>query len=89
MIVIATVILWNVLDAMHVFASIEELLNTLGSEAFLELLQYLEFGRVVSFATIIAVVDIVLFTLLGVLFALLYNAIALLVGGLHITVTDE
>ena len=89
MIVISTAILWTVLDKMHVFANIQDLLETLGSDAFLELLQYLEFGRVLSFSVIVGVIDVVLFTFLGWVFALLYNAIAIVVGGQHITVTDE
>ncbi|AZQ78232.1 DUF3566 domain-containing protein [Flaviflexus ciconiae] len=89
MIVISSVVLWNVLDSMNVFASIRDLLETLGSEPLLELMQYLEFGRVVSFSIIVAVIDVVLFTLLGGIIALLYNLISMLVGGVHITITDE
>lgn len=87
--VIATVVMWNVLDSMHVFASLDELLKTLGSEELMQLMQYLQFGRVISFAIIVAVLDIVLLTFLGMIMALLYNLIAMLVGGIHITITDE
>lgn len=89
MIVVSAVVLWNVLDAMNVFASIRDLFETLGSEPLLELMQYLEFGRVVSFSIIVAVIDIVLFTFLGGIMAVLYNLIGMLVGGVHITITDE
>lgn len=89
MIVVSAIVMWNVLDAMNVFASIRDLLETLGSEPLLELMQYLEFGRVVSFSIIVAVLDIVLFTFLGAIMAILYNLIAMLVGGMHITITDE
>lgn len=89
MIVISAIIVWNVFDTMNVFASIRDLLETLGSEPLLELMQYLEFGRVVSFSIIIAIIDIVLLTILGGIFALLYNLISMMVGGVHITITDE
>lgn len=89
MTVIAAVIVWQVLDSMKVFASIEELLMSIGSEPLLELMQYLEFSRVVSFSIIVSIVNIVLFTFLSGIFALLYNGISMLVGGLHITITDE
>lgn len=89
MIVIATVILWFVMDAMHVWARIEDLLVTLNSEPLLELGQFMEFGRVVSFSVVVGVIEVVLFTLLGTVSALLYNVIAMLIGGLSITVTDE
>lgn len=89
MIVLAAILLWFVLDAMHVWARIDDLLVTLNSEPLLELGQFMEFGRVVSFAVVVGVIEVVLFTLLGTVMALLYNVIAMLVGGLYITVTDE
>lgn len=89
MIVISAIVIWNVFDTMNVFASIRDLLETLGSAPLLELMQYLEFGRVVSFSIVVAIIDIVLLTVLGGLFAVLYNLIAMMVGGVHITITDE
>lgn len=89
MIVIAMLLLWLVLDAMHVFAQISDLFETLNSEQLLQLAAYLGFGRWMSFAVIIAIIDIVMMTALFAVGALVYNFIAALVGGLHITVTDE
>ncbi|GAA4425513.1 DUF3566 domain-containing protein [Georgenia halophila] len=89
MIVIAVALVWFVLDAMAVFASIEELLISIGSEQFLELMDYVAFDRVMSFATIVAVFDVLLLTALGTIMAFLYNITAALVGGLHLTLTDD
>ncbi|MDO4887663.1 MAG: DUF3566 domain-containing protein [Actinomycetaceae bacterium] len=89
MIVIAMMFLWLILDSMHVFSEIEGLLETLNSESLLRLGEYLEFGRWMSFAVIVAIIDIVLFTALAAIGAVAYNLIASLVGGLRITVTDE
>ena len=88
-IVIAAAAMWFLLDSMQVFADIEDLLVTLGSDGFLELMQYAEFDRVISMASIIAVVDILLLTALSTLGAFLYNIVAALVGGLHLTLTDD
>ncbi|WP_127128610.1 DUF3566 domain-containing protein [Georgenia sp. SYP-B2076] len=88
-IVVATAVVWFVLDAMHVFADIEGLLTSIGSADFLQLMDYLEFDRVMSFATIVGVVDILLLTALGTIGAFLYNIVASLVGGLHVTLTDD
>lgn len=88
-IIVATAAMWLVLDSMHVFADIEELLVTVDSEAFLDIMEYAEFDRVISMAAIIAVVDIFLLTALATLGAFLYNIIAALVGGLHVTLTDD
>ncbi|NLI04513.1 MAG: DUF3566 domain-containing protein [Actinomycetaceae bacterium] len=89
MIVIAAMILWFVLDKMHVWAQINDLLVTLNSESLLKLGQFMEFGRVLSFAVVVGVVEIVLMTAFGTLMAIIYNVIATLVGGMHIMVTDE
>ncbi|MDO5025226.1 MAG: DUF3566 domain-containing protein [Trueperella sp.] len=89
MIVIAAMVLWVVLDVMQVWGQIDELLVTLNSEALLNLGQFLHFGRVLAFAVVVGVIEIVLFTALGTLMALIYNVIATLVGGISITVTDE
>lgn len=89
MIVVAMMILWFVLDAMHVFAQVNDLFETLNSEQLLQIAAYLSFGRWMSFAVIIAIIDVVLFTALSAVAALVYNLVAALVGGLHITVTDE
>lgn len=89
MIVIATAVLWFVLDSMYVWSQIDGLLKTLNSEALLQLGQFMEFGRVLSFSVVVAVVEIILMTAFGALMALVYNLVAMLVGGLHVTVTDE
>ncbi|ADH91775.1 DUF3566 domain-containing protein [Arcanobacterium haemolyticum] len=89
MIVIATAVLWFVLDSMYVWSQIDGLLKTLNSEALLQLGQFMEFGRVLSFSVVVAVVEIILMTAFGALMALIYNLVAMLVGGLHVTVTDE
>lgn len=88
-IVVAAAAMWLVLDSMHVFADVEELLVTLDSENFLQLMDYVEFDRVISMAAIIAVVDILLLTALSTLGAFLYNIVAALVGGVHLTLTDD
>jgi len=89
MIVVAMMFLWFVLDSMHVFSEIQKLLDTLNSESLLQVGKYLQFSRWMSFAVIVAIIDIVLFTALAAVSALIYNLIASLVGGLRITVTDE
>lgn len=82
MIIIAMAIIWFVLDGIHVFGQMEGLLQTLNSAQLLEMMQYLEFGRWMSFAVIIAILDIVLMTALSAVAALVYNIISALVGGL-------
>ena len=60
MIVVAMMILWFVLNNMKVFSQIDDLLQTLNQPDLLRLGEYLEFGRWMSFAVIIAIIDVVL-----------------------------
>ena len=91
-IVIATIVLWFMLDAMHVFSTIRDLTGTVmdsKSNAYTALLEYLKLSRAISMATIIAVINIILATALSTIGALLYNVTATFVGGVHLTLADE
>ncbi len=89
-IVVATATVWQVLNQMEVFAEIESVIEAAEAmNQFGELLQYLQFSRVLSVATVVAVVDIVLMTALATLGAFVYNLVAAMVGGLHLTLTDD
>lgn len=86
---IATILLWSLLDGMHVFAKMEDLLKTLGSEQLLSLMDFVRLPRVMSLATLIGVINIVLLTALSTIGAFLYNITSALVGGIHVTFTDD
>lgn len=89
-IVVATATVWSVLNEMEVFAEIRQVVEEAEAmNQFGPILEYLEFSRVISVATVIAVVDIVLMTALATLGAFIYNLVAAMVGGLHLTLTDD
>lgn len=89
--VVAAIVLWTVLDLTGIFDQVDSLLGTLaGSESGgFELKKVASLGQVASFATIIAVVNVVLLTALSMLSAVLYNISATLVGGIGVTLTDD
>ena len=89
--VVAAIVLWTVLDLTGIFNQVDSLLGTLaGSEGSgFELKKIASLGQVASFATIIAVVNVVLLTALSMLSAVLYNISATLVGGVGVTLTDD
>ena len=90
--VVAVMVLWNVLDAMGVFSSVSstyEELTTSERSSGTDLMQYLGFSRVVGVATMIAAVNVVLITALATLSAFLYNLTTALVGGLHVTLSED
>lgn len=87
--VIATVVVWLMLDGMHVFSSIEDFLNQISATKFVALLDYVKLPKVVSYATVFAVANVVIMTAISTLGALLYNVIASLVGGVRVSLMDE
>ena len=90
MIVVAAAVIWYTLDGQAVFTQVNSTIAEItGDPEFFDLLDYMAFDRVLSLATVIAVVDIVLLTALATIGAFLYNIVAALVGGIHLTLTDD
>ena len=87
--VIATAVLWFMVDGMHVFSTIEDFMKTIGGEKFIPFLDYLRLPKVLSYATIAGVANVVLLTAISTLGSMLYNVIASLVGGVKISLMDE
>lgn len=87
--VVGVIVVWFVLDGMNVFGTVEDFLIEMGAERFLSLLEFVRLPRVISYATIIGVGNIVILTAISTLIALLYNLIATLVGGIKVSLMDE
>lgn len=89
MIVVATAVVWLTLDSLEVFAQIDGLITEILADSDFDIMRYVEFNRVISISVLIAVVDIFLMTALATIGAFLYNITAALVGGVHVTMTDD
>lgn len=87
--VVATGVLWSVLDGMGVFADVNRVVGEVMADEGFDVKDFVGFGKVLSLATVIAVVDVVLFTAIATLGAFLYNLAGTLVGGLHVTLSDD
>jgi hypothetical protein len=89
--VVASFVIWTVLDLTGIFDGVNELLREIaGSESGgFDLRQFASLPQVLSFATILAVVNVVLLTALAMLAAVLYNISSTLVGGIGVTLTDD
>ncbi len=90
--VVLVAVLWTILDTMGVFSDVDRTVGTvLGSSSgsTFNLMDYIGFGRVISLATVIGVIDVFLLTALATLAAFLYNVCSQLVGGVQMTLTDD
>lgn len=88
--VVASVILWLFLQASGAFTGVNQLISSLGTgSTAVDISQMISLGQVALVTTIFAVVNTVVFTLLGMIAAILYNLAAKLVGGVTLTLSDE
>jgi len=88
--VVLVATLWAVLAGMGTFSAINDLLRTLDRQGSkFDILDYLGFGRSISFSIVIGVLNIILMTAIATLSAFLYNICASLVGGVQLTLSDE
>ena len=87
--VVAVVLLWNLVDAIGLWTQIDQLGRDLNGGEPLPFMEFFQFSKMVSYGTIVAVVNVVIITALGTLLAFLYNLVAALLGGLKMTFTDE
>ena len=91
--VVAVFVLWSVLDAMGVFDSVgrtvESVTRSSDNAQGIDILDYVGLGKVLSITVLLSAVNVVLMTALCTLAAFLYNMAAGLVGGLHVTFTED
>ena len=73
-----------------VFDQVTQIVSSTGLDSSgFNLADVLSLSTVLSTVTILAIVGVVLFTLLATIFALLYNVVSSLVGGVHVTLGDD
>ena len=87
--VVAVALLWNLVDAIGLWNQIDQLGRDLNGGNPLPFMDFFSFSKMVSYGTVVAVINVVLITALGTLLAFLYNLVAALLGGLRLTFTDE
>jgi hypothetical protein len=90
---IATVVgffaLWLVVGQIGLFASLNSLLAGVFGDGGVDIEQELSLLRVMSFATTLAIVNIIFGTALAGLYALIFNVIGKITGGIAISFTNN
>jgi hypothetical protein len=87
--VTAAVILWEIINSMGVLDQLNKMMRDIAGSSDFDLYSYVGLGRVVSLSTFVGVINIIIMMALCTLGAFLYNIAATLVGGLHITLSDD
>jgi hypothetical protein len=88
--VVATVVVWQVLDGMGVFSSVNGVAGEIaGPGTDMDVYDFVGLGRVVSLSIVVGVINVLLLTALATLGAFLYNLASGLVGGLQVTLSDD
>ena len=88
--IIAVALLWSLLKVVGVFDQVMQIVSSAGLDAGgINLANVFSLPTVLSGVTIFSIAEIVLITILVTIFALLYNVVSSLVGGVHVTLGDD
>ena len=90
MMVVAVHVLWNTLNSMNTLVTIQEWVSKLfGADQEVNILQFIDYNKVMSATLLVSVTNVVLISGLSVIAAFLYNTVSRVVGGVYLTLTDD
>ena len=87
--IVGTFLIWTVLDRTGIFDQVNSLFKDISGAGGSDLRSILGLGQVMGFSLIVAILDIVVVTALGAVFALLYNLSVKITGGLLVGFTNN
>lgn len=88
--IVASVLIWVVLNSTEVFASVDALLaDVITSDENFSITQMFGLGQVTLFAFVVAILNTIVGTALGAIGALLYNLSVRFTGGLLVGFTNN
>lgn len=89
--VVVTAVLWRVVEGSGALDSVNSTMNQLIGDAStkFEIRTYINSGRIVGLAAVVAAVDVLILTAVSTLFAFLYNLAATVIGGLEVTLSED
>lgn len=88
---VVTAVVWSVLASSGALGSINETINKVLGDAEnpFDITQIVSVQRVLGFAAVVAVIDVVIITAVSTLMAFLYNIAATVMGGLEVTLAED
>ncbi len=87
--VVASMLLWIVLQSTQLFSGIDSLLRDVLDDPSFTVLEMFGLGQVALFAIIVAALNVVIGTALGAIASVLYNLIAKATGGVLVGFTNN
>ena len=87
--IVGTFLVWTVLNQTGIFDQVNSLFKDISGAGGADLKSILGLGQVMGFSLIVAILDIVVITALGAIFALLYNLSVKMTGGLLVGFTNN
>jgi len=82
-------VLWLLLSAAGVFEAITGLFESVSGNSDSAGVSFLSLGRLVGVSMVISAIEVVLLSVLSVIFAVLYNLSVGFTGGIEVSVTDS
>lgn len=86
--IVATFLIFTVLNQTGIFGKVDDLYTSIAGDSA-DLNSILSIGNVMGFAFVVAVLNTVVITALGAIFALLYNLSVKMTGGLLVGFTNN
>ncbi|CAM5437216.1 DUF3566 domain-containing protein [Leifsonia shinshuensis] len=87
--IVGTFLIWTVLDRTGIFDQLNGLVKDISGAGGGDLRSVLGLGQVMGFSLVVGILDIVVVTALGAVFALLYNLSVKITGGLLVGFTNN
>ncbi|MBN9632787.1 MAG: DUF3566 domain-containing protein [Actinobacteria bacterium] len=83
--VVLTLLVWSVLDKVGLVASLSSFLESIAGAQGAELVAGLTFGNVMTFTLVVSLLEVIVVSALGAIFAALFNLATNVVGGWKVT----
>ncbi|KRC46842.1 hypothetical protein ASE16_15690 [Leifsonia sp. Root227] len=87
--IVGTFLVWTVLDRTGIFDQVNSLFKDISGAGGSDLKSILGLGQVMGFSLVVGILDIIVITALGAVFALLYNLSVKITGGLLVGFTNN
>jgi Transmembrane domain of unknown function (DUF3566). len=87
--IVAMFLIWTMLNSFGIFDQLNTVFKDISGASGTDLKSIVGLGNVMGFSIVVAILDIVVTTVLGAVFALLYNLSVKITGGLLVGFTNN